>query len=182
MKKFIITLFSLLVFFFTNAQSAEDTTDGRFHDGLLNNLVGKWDAEATVHNEKFTLKFEAEWVLDHQYLRMHFKSNEAVPWLKMKFEQESFFGYNGMYKRYIVHEMSVHGGNGPYEGFCYAYKTGNKFKIVQKMGDLDQWSVQELTWEPGSKSWLVVSRPVVDGKEGEPFIAMKLVAAKPSTK
>ena len=181
MKKSTITFLSLLIFLFTHAQSAEDTTDRRFHDNLLNNLVGKWDATAIVHKEKFTLNFEAEWVLNHQYLRVHFKSNEIVPWLKMQFEQEYFFGHNRMYKRYFVHEVSVFGGNGPYEGFCYAYKTGNEFKLVQKMSDSDKAKVQRFTWDPGSKSWHIVSRPLENGIEGEPFIEMKLVATKPST-
>ena len=68
------------------AQNAEDTTDGRFHDDLLNNLVGKWDVTAIAHGEKFTLNLEAEWVMNHQYLHIHFKSHEVVPWLKVPFE------------------------------------------------------------------------------------------------
>lgn len=36
-----------------------------------------------------------------------------------------------MNKHYTVHEMTVHGGNEHYEEFCYAYKTGNEFKLIK---------------------------------------------------
>ena len=49
------------------------------------------DAAAVVHGVKFTLKIKAEWVLNHQYLHVHFKSQEVVPWLKVHFEEEFFF-------------------------------------------------------------------------------------------
>jgi len=185
MHKLILTSLIILASFFAStsfAQIAEDTTDGRFHDDLLIHLVGRWDVTAVVHGQKFTLNLEAEWVMNHQYLHIHFKSGEIVPWLKIPFEQEYFFGYNKMRKGYFVHEVSVLGGNGPYEGFCYAYKTGNEFKLVQKMIDSDKINVQRFIWEPTSKSWQIVSRSLADGKEGEPFIEMKLVVARSSTK
>ena len=72
------------------AQSAGDTADRRFHDDLLNNFVGEWEAVATGHKVIFTLNFEVKWVLNHQYLRVHFKSNEVIPWLKVPFESDLF--------------------------------------------------------------------------------------------
>jgi hypothetical protein len=176
----LITL-SALIISPTFAQTAEDSTDGRFHDDLLNHLVGKWDVAAMVHGQKFTLNLEAEWVLDHQHLHIHYKSHEVVPWLKIPFEGESFFAYNHANQRYTVHEMTVHGGDGPYEGFCYAYETGNEFKLMQKWAGSDTLTAQRFTWEPLSKSWHITAKLLVDGKEGESFIDMKLVAAKPSS-
>ena len=161
------------------AQSAGDTADGRFRDELLNNFVGEWKATATVHKEKFTLNFEVKWVLNHQYLRVHFKSNEVIPWLKVPFESESFFGYDKMKKRYTFHELTVHGDSGPFEeGLSSAYKTDNEFKLVKKQADSDKTIVQRFIWEPASKTWQIVSRLLVDGKEGEPFLEMKLLLKK----
>jgi len=177
MKKLFVSLFSFLIILLAQAQSPEDTTDGRFRDELLNNLVGKWDVTATVHETKFTLDLDAEWVLDHQYLEIHWKSHQVVPWLKIPFEEICFVGYNRLYKRYFVHEVSVHGGGGSYEGFCYAYKTGNEIKFVM-LPDSDKTMEQRFIWEPKTKSWSIVSRQIVDGKEGEPYIVMKLTARK----
>jgi hypothetical protein len=162
------------------AQSTGNSKDEIFQNELLDHLVGKWDAAATVHREKFTLNFEVAWVMNHQYLHIHFKSNEVVPWLKIHFEGEFFFGYNKTTKRYIVHEMNVHGDKGTYEGFCYADQTGNEFKIMKKWGS-DSLLVQRFTWEPTSKSWHIHSNFQIDGKEGQTFLDMKLTAIKQST-
>ncbi len=100
---------SMLITMTSFAQSSKDTS-GRFYDDLLNHLVGKWDVSATVHGQKFTLDREAEWVMNHQYLRIYEKSREVIPWLKMPFERTIFIGYNHRKKRYIVYELTVHGG------------------------------------------------------------------------
>lgn len=175
------TYFLIIAAFITTAafaQNTEDTADGRFHDDLLNHLVGKWNVTATAHDEKFTLHLEADWVMNHQYLHIHFKSHEVVPWLKVPFEGEFFFGYNQENKRYTVHEMTVHGDDGPYEGFCYAYKTGNEFKLMKKHAGSDDITVQRFTWEPQSKSWDINMDVLVNGKEGESLVDMKLVTSK----
>ena len=119
--------------------------------------------------------------MNHQYLHIHFKSHEVVPWLHVPFEAEFFFGFNQTNKRYTVHEMTVHGDDGPYEGFCYAYQTGNEFKLMKKHAGSDNATVWRFTWEPPTKSWDIDMRLLVDGKEGEPLVDMKLVAAKPSS-
>jgi len=172
---FITTLISISSF----AQNAEDTTDGRFHDDLLNHLAGNWDVATIAHGSPFTANLEADWVLNHQYLHIHFKSHEVIPWLYMQMEYEEFFGYNHSKKHYVVHEMIVFGDENPDEGFCYAYRTGNEIKTVQKYSS-DSLIVQRLTWEPASGSWNIKSRWVIAGKEGEIFLDMKLVAAKSS--
>jgi len=181
MKKIYFLFITALIYIPSFAHNAADTTDGSFHDDLLNNLVGKWDVAAMAHGESFTLNLEAEWVMNHQYLHIHFKSHEVVPWLKVPFESELFFGYNQTNKRYTVHEMTVHGDDGPYEGFCYAYQTGNEFKLVKKHAGSDNATISRFTWEPMAKTWNIDMRLLVDGKEGEPLVDMKLVAAKSSS-
>ena len=178
---FTLTILFTLITAVSFAQNPEDTTDGRFHDDLLNHLVGKWDAAAIVHGQKFTLNLEAEWVLNHQYLHIHLKSHEVIPWLKVPFEGEFFFGYNQTNKQYTVHEMTVHGTSGPYEGFCYGYRSGNEFKAVAKFS-ADSITVQSFVWEPASGSWNIKSRWVVAGKGSEPFLEMKLAAVKQNKK
>jgi hypothetical protein len=179
-----IILITLGLFIATGsfAQSAGDSTNLSFQDDLLNHLVGKWDVSAIAHDEKFSLVLEAKWVLNHQYLHIHYKSHEIVPWLKVPFEAELFFGYNQSNKRYTVHEMTVHGDDGPYEGFCYAYQTGNEFKLMKKHLGSDDATVSRFTWEPSSKSWQMDMRLLIDGKEGESLVDMKLAPAKTSIK
>jgi hypothetical protein len=179
-----MTLIALFVFLASCsfAQTAGDSTRG-FHDDLLDHFVGKWDVSATVHGQKFTLKREAEWVLDHQYLRIHEKSREVIPWLKIPFERTIFIGYNHRSKRYIVYELTVHGGDVPHEpeGFYYGDRTGNELKMVHTKGS-EVIGNSRFTWDPVSGSWYFQGRMVVAGKEQEPIVDQKAVAAKPLSK
>jgi hypothetical protein len=178
-----ITLITLITFVASCsfAQTVRDTTT-RFHDDLLNNLVGKWDVSATVHGQKFTLDREAEWVMNHQYLRIYEKSREVIPWLKVPFERTIFIGYNHRSKRYLVYELTVHGGDGPIEpeGFSYGDRTGNELKVVLKGPEIVVH--QTFTWEPASESWHFQGRRVIEGKEQEPHVHQKAVRVKTSSK
>jgi hypothetical protein len=163
------------------AQNAEDTADGRFHDELLNRLVGEWNVTAIAHGSMFTSDIDAKWILNHQFFHIHLKSHEVIPWWHVQMEYEEFIGYNHINKRYVVHGMSIEGNDyDPSEGFCYAYRSGSEFKTVAKFGS-DSLIVQRFTWEPAPGTWHIESRWVISGIEGETFLDMKLVAAKPSS-
>src|SRR3982751_2333263 len=99
MKKICFFLLTTLLASQAFAQNTKDTT-GQFHDDLLDHLVGKWDATSIVHENPFTIKFDVQWVLNHQYLHIHFKSNEVVPWLNIPFESDMFLGYSHIGKHY----------------------------------------------------------------------------------
>ena len=179
-----MTLITLFVFLApcSFAQTAGDTTR-RFYDDLLDHFVGKWDVSATVHGQKFTLDRETEWVMDHQYLRIHEKSREVIPWLKIPFERTIFIGYNHGSKRYLVYELTVHGGDVPHEpeGFYYAERTGNELKMVLTKGS-EVVGKSQFTWDPVSRFWYFQGRMMIAGKEQEPHIYQKAVVAKPLSK
>jgi hypothetical protein len=164
------------------AQTAGDTAT-RFHDDLLNNFVGKWDVSATVHGQKFTLEREAEWIINHQYLRIHEKSHEVIPWLNVQFERTIFIGYNPRSKRYLVYELTVHGGDVPHqpEGLYYAERRGNELKMVTTKGSEVVANVQ-FTWDPASSSWHFQARRVIAGKEQEPHVEQKAIRANTLSK
>ena len=158
-------------------QNGPAVVDGRFHDDLLDHLVGKWVATGIVHGNAAKLFIEAEWVLEHQYLRIREKGSENVPGQPFPFEGVVFVGYNQAGKRYAAHEMTVWGGNDPAEGFLYAYRTGNEIKLVGKEGS-EIVRVQRFMWDSASRSWRIESRLVNAGKEEEPFLDLKAVPAK----
>jgi hypothetical protein len=178
MKQIYFLLIAVLLYVPSFAQNVKDTIDGRFHDDLLNHLVGTWGVTSTAHGSAFTADLDAKWVLNHQYLLIHLKSHEIIPWWHVQMEYYEYIGYNHYQKRYTIHGMSIEGDEDLSEGFCYGYRNGNEFKTVAKFGS-DTLIVQRFTWEPVSGSWHIVSRPEIAGKEGEVFLEMKLVA-KPS--
>jgi hypothetical protein len=157
-------------------QAASSDQGKQFHDDLLDRFVGKWEVTAVVHGANLTLQREAEWVLNHQYLRLQEKTREVVPWLKIPFERTVYIGYNPRLKHYVVYELTVHGAglpNAP-EGFAYATRTGNELSIDYMNGSevvgRGRWS-----WDAATNTWHIHGSRVVDGKE-EPTMHQVAVA------
>lgn len=175
MKRLFILLTITFVVTIAFAQS-KDTTDGRFHDDLLDHFVGKWHVTALAHGSRFTSEIDARWMLNHQYLLIHLKSNEVIPWWGVEMEYYQYIGYNRNKQRYTIHGMSIEGDADLSEGFFYGYRSGNEFKTVAKFSS-DTSIVQRMIWQPGTNTWLIQSRAEISGKEGEVFLEMKLTKA-----
>jgi len=47
-----------------------------FHDQLLDHLTGTWVLQGTIMGKETTHDVAAEWVLGHQYVRIHEVSRE----------------------------------------------------------------------------------------------------------
>lgn len=175
MKQTYLFLLALLITLSAAAQ-IKDSTDQRFHDDLLDHLAGTWHDTSVAHGSTFTSEVDARWVLNHQYLLIHLKSNEIIPWWGVQMEYYQYIGYNRNKHRYTVHGMSIEGDADESEGFCYGYRSGNTFKTIAKFST-DTSVVQYLTWQPNTKDWRIQSRPLIKGKEGEVFLDMKLTKA-----
>jgi hypothetical protein len=181
MKKLFLLILVIYSAGSVAAQNIKDSADGRFHDDLLDHLVGTWKVNAVAHDFHSTAIINVEWVLNHQFLFLHFMGIDTIPWWHMPMEYQEFIGYNHAKKRYNFHGMSIEGDTDTSEGFGYAYRNGNEFKIVAKM-NADTSLIQRLTWQPTSRTWSVKSTGVFNGKEDpEVFIEMKLEAVKSSS-
>jgi hypothetical protein len=119
--------------------------------------------------------------MDHQYLRLHEKSREVIPWLKVPFERTIFIGYNHDSKRYLVYELTVHGGDVPSkpEGFSYASRAGNELTI-DHMNGATMVGRSRWTWDPQAATWRFQGGRVLDGKEQAPHAVQVAVIAKRS--
>ncbi len=177
MKKFFFLLLMASIANATLAQNTKDSTDGRFHDDLLDHLVGTWKVSSVAHGFPSTGVITAKWVLNHQFFHLHFKGNEIIPWWHMPMEYEEFFGYNLKAKRYTAHGMSIEGDADPSEGFAYGYRNGNELKTIAKTGS-DTSMIQRFVWQPATATWMITSTMAIGEKEAnEVFLEMKLVAA-----
>jgi len=160
------------------AQDVTDTSGRQFHDDLLDHLVGSWRISSTAHGHEFTSELEGSWVLNHQYLLIHLKSNEVIPWWGVQMEYYEYLGYNHHKKHYTVHGVSIEGDEDLSEGFAYGYRNGNEFKTVSKFG-VDTNIVQRFFWHPENNTWTFETRPEINGKEGDVFLEMLLTRRKP---
>ena len=160
------------------AQNAADTADRRFYDDPLDNLVGEWKVTSVAHGSSFSADIDAKWILNHQYLLIHLKSDEIIPWWGVEMEYYAYIGYNHRQNRYTVHGMSIEGDEDLSEGFMYGHRDGNTFKTIAKFG-VDTNIVQHFIWRPATKSCNIQSRNEIAGKESDVFLDMKLMGKEP---
>jgi hypothetical protein len=121
------------------------------------------------------LNLDAKWIINHQYLQIHEKGTDTVPFIKMPWEAMILIGYNHNSKRYVFYELTVRGVDEPYEGFSYASRLGNRLKVSSKISPVE-FINQYFIWEPTSKSWHLESQLEKAGKEGEAYLDLKAIA------
>ena len=166
-------LIAMCICTLSRAHAAKDTTDHRFHDDLFDHLVGNWHVTGVAHELNFTSEVEVNWVLNHQFLLFHLRSNEVIPWWGVEMEYFEYIGYNHYKQRYTMHGMSIEGDEDISEGFGYGSRNGNDFRTSQKFGT-DTAVVQHMIWQPETKTWRIQSRLEINNKEGDVFLEMKL--------
>jgi hypothetical protein len=126
-------------------------------DDLLDHLVGKWDMRATVHGRPSKETFEADWVLNHQFVRIYEKSEEGFAGTNIPFEALHFIGYDKFGKRYVFHFMDVDGGS-PNGAFMYGQRSGNEIKFEVLIEGRLPGHIQFI-WQPESRTWHYAAGP-----------------------
>ena len=148
-------LFLTLMVLITPAALSEEPApdDAVFRDDLLDNLVGRWSAKGAVHGRPSNQVFEAEWVLNHQFLRITEKSLENIAGRKYPFEGVHYLGYDNVAKRYVDHFMCVWGGNSDALGL--GRRTGDQIEITFPYADGTLST--SFAWRADSRTWRIVS-------------------------
>jgi hypothetical protein len=77
---------------------------------LLDHLAGKWAMQGTVGKSPVTHDLDAEWTLQHHYLRFHEVSREKNDKGEPQYEATVFIGWNEKTKQYGCAWMDVYGG------------------------------------------------------------------------
>jgi hypothetical protein len=77
---------------------------------LLDHLAGKWLLQGTVGKQPVTHDFDAEWVLQHHYLRFHEVSREKNDKGEPQYEATVFVAWNEKSKQYACVWLDVYGG------------------------------------------------------------------------
>src|SRR5262245_43462185 len=116
---------------------------------------------------------EAEWVLNHQFLRIQERSVENVQGTNSPFEAVFFIGFDDINKRYVAHLMTVFGGQ--MEGLGYGEREENDLTFVFE--DSHALISERFSWDPESKTWHIVSWIEKDGKREQPHIDLTDKAA-----
>src|SRR5438105_4233597 len=76
------------------------------HDDLLDKLIGNWRIVREFENRRAENTAVVEWVLNHQFVRIHMKDVNEPP----RYEGHIYIGFNLVEDRYVAHWIDVFGG------------------------------------------------------------------------
>jgi hypothetical protein len=160
------------------AQDTPAPLDGPNHpfvDDLLDHLAGAWKGTGQMRGQATTHSFDAEWVLNHQFLRLHEKDSSGAS----TYEADAYIGYDNMSERYVIHWIDVFGGRID-ETLGYGQRSGNSIRFLFEYPDGPFAST--LTWKPAERRWqLVMESKNKRGQWGN-FGTLELVPADASQK
>jgi len=144
---------------------------------LLDHLAGKWVLQGTVGKQAVTHDFEAEWVLQHHYLRFREVSRQKNDKGEPLYEATVFIGWNEKTKQYACAWMDVYGGltTGSI-GHATALAPKEKenelaFVFTDEHGDAS--FTNTFLYDPKTNTWENRLDNVVKG-EAKPFARFKL--------
>ena len=141
----------------SSSQGEVDGEHSIFQDRLLEGLVGKWSVTGKAAGQQIEQYCEADWVLNHQFLRVHFidlaarkRDVRGIPG-PAEYEAMVFIGFDNMSERYVVHWIDIFGGRFS-ETLGYGTLEGQdsiRFVFEGPMGPLHNtftWNSKDLTW------------------------------------
>jgi len=80
-----------------------------WQDPLVDYMVGTWKVEGQVLGHPAHHEVQAEWVLNHQFLRIHETTTATAPKTEHPYEAIWFLGYDSISEKYVLHLMDVFG-------------------------------------------------------------------------
>jgi len=139
---------------------------------LLDHLAGKWLMQGTVGKQAVTHDFDAEWVLQHHYLRFQEVSREKNDKGEPQYEATVFIGWNEKTKRYACVWLDVYGGLTS-ESIGVAAPKENELAFVFTDEHGETSFTNTFIYDPKTNAWQNHLDNVVKG-EAKPFARFNL--------
>src|ERR1700679_3405176 len=123
-----------------------------WHDDLVDHhLAGTWKMEGNVMARAAHHDVRAEWVLNHEFLRIEEKTSNGAPSTERPYDTIWFLGYDPVSERYVLHLMDQFGGRFS-ETLGYGVRDGNTIRFVFEYPDgpfhtTYKWDPEKNTWE-----------------------------------
>ena len=123
----------------------------KWQDNLADHLTGIWNVAGQVLGHEAHHEVNAEWVLNHQFLRIHEKTSPTAPPNENRYEAIWFLGYDAVSERYVLHLIDIFGGRFS-ETLGYGARNGNEILFVFEYPDGPfhttlRWSPENTTWQ-----------------------------------
>jgi hypothetical protein len=139
---------------------------------LLDHLAGKWLMMGTVGKQSTTHDLDAEWVLQHRYLRFHEVSREKNDKGEPQYEATVFIGWNEKSKQYACVWLDVYGGLTS-ESIGVATPKENELDFVFTDEHGETSFTNTFVYDAKTNAWENRLDNVVKG-EAKPFARFKL--------
>ena len=108
MNRYIFLWVGVNLFIVLSAQAqAPDTS--RFQYALLDRLTGEWTMTGQVMGDSVQYNADAEWLLDHQFLRLHMTDVNDPP----EYSAHVYVGYDSTAQQYVAHWLNTTGAGHP---------------------------------------------------------------------
>lgn len=149
MKKTLVLLAASLFFItlFNGSSVAQSEKSDIFKDELLDNLVGDWKLTRKIQGETAENTVKAEWVLNHQFLRIDMKGVKKPA----EYEATIYIGYDKVSERYVAHWIDVFGARFS-EALGYGQKVNaDSIRFIFEYPDGPFHNT--FTWNSKTKTW-----------------------------
>jgi hypothetical protein len=101
-----------------------------FQDPLLDHFVGHWKLEGTLAGQKAVHDVDAEWVLAHQYLRLHEVARDHNAKGEPSYEAMVFIAWDQKKSEYVIAWLDDYGDISPIASIAYSRKKGDQLAFV----------------------------------------------------
>lgn len=142
---------------------------------LLDHLAGDWDLQGTIAGKQTTHDVTAEWVANHQYLRLHEVSREKAADGNPQYNAFIHIGWNEKDKTYSIIWLDNFWGIEP-ESIGAAVPKENELPFVWKNEKGTLSFSNDFLYDPKTDSWLWTMNNIVNGTK-KPFGTVKLTRA-----
>lgn len=148
---------------------------------LLDHLAGKWLLQGTVGKQSVTHDLEAEWVLQHHYLRFRETSQEKNDKGEPQYDATVFVGWNEKTRQYACVWLDVYGGLTSESIGVAAPKEPKEKENEIAFVFTDTHGETSLTntyvYDPSTNTWENRIDNIVKG-EAKPFARFKLTSVE----
>lgn len=166
-RVFMVLVSLILLSFSASAQQSS------YQDPFLDHLIGRWTLQGKIEGQAKTHNVVAEWVLNHQYARIHEVSHERDDQGRPSYEAMVFIGWDSPSKSYACLWLDSTSGAGlDPRAIGYGKRTGDRIEFQFKGGD---GSVFHTTFVYGGETdtWQWLMDGEANGKL-EPFARLTL--------
>jgi hypothetical protein len=117
---------ALLIIFASLSLTAQQPT---LRDSLLDCMTGQWVLQGQIAGKETVHDIDAEWALNHQFVRIHEVSREKNEKSEPEYQADVYIGWDDSTKEYVCFWIDVWGGASP-ESIGRAKRDGNDIAFL----------------------------------------------------